>query len=194
MGKFEVTQEQWAAVMTTSPSKFIAGNKPVENISWFDAMEYIAKLSNLTGLDLRMPTSAQWEYAARGGRLSMGFRYAGSDNIDDVAHYIPTSTPETSPLYSTIEVGQKKPNELGIYDMTGNVSEMCSDWAGVVPEVDQIEPVGPNTGTYKVKRGGDFESSVSVGGCVFHVGTFVYFKQIHENSPSYCGLRLVMKK
>ena len=141
MGKFEVTQEQWAAVMTTSPSKFIAGNKPVENISWFDAMEYIAKLSNLTGLDLRMPTSAQWEYAARGGRLSMGFRYAGSDNIDDVAHYIPTSTPETSPLYSTIEVGQKKPNELGIYDMTGNVSEICSDWAGVVPEVDQIEPV-----------------------------------------------------
>ena len=194
IGKYEVNQEQWAAVMTTSPSKFVGGNKPVENISWYDAQEYISHLSTLTGLDIRMPTSAQWEYAARGGRFSMGYRYSGSDDIDEVAYYIPILTPETSPLFTTAEVGTKAPNELGIYDMTGNVSEMCYDWFGTVSTEDDTDPTGPATGTYKTRRGGDFESTVMVSGCVFRTYSFSYYKNIHDDRPSYCGLRLIMKK
>ena len=194
IGKYEVTQEQWAAVMTTSPSTFVGGNKPVENISWYDAQEYISKLVNLTGLDLYMPTSAQWEYAARGGRYSMGYRYSGSDNVDEVAHYLKSGTPETSPLFTTAEVGQKKPNELGLYDMTGNVEEMCSDWFDTVSTENQTNPTGPTSGVYKVGRGGDFDPTVTVSGCVFYVGIFVYVDKIIDDSPSYCGIRIVMKK
>lgn len=191
IGKYEVTQEQWAAVMTTSPCIFAGGNKPVENISWYDAQEYVTKLSSLTGLDLRLPTSAQWEYAARGGRYSMGYRYAGSDDLAYVAHVLPIGTPETSPLYSTAEVGQKQPNELGLYDMSGNVAEMCSDWFSNLSEEDQTDPVGPNSGTYKVLRGGDFSLGM---GSVYHVGTFSYTSKIIEGTPSYSGFRIVLKK
>jgi len=195
IGKYEVTQEQWAAVMATSPSHFVGGNKPVENISWYDAQEYVTRLAHLTGLDLRLPTSAQWEYASRGGRFSMGYRYAGSDNVDDVAYYVPIATPEDSPLYTTSEVGQKQPNELGLYDMTGNVSEMCSDWFGTIPDEDVTDPIGPNSGTYKVQRGGYFNSSsAAVGGCVFHVASFSYTNKIVEGSSSYCGFRIILKK
>lgn len=195
IGKYEVTQEQWAAVMATSPSLFVGGNKPVENISWYDAQEYVTKLASLTGLDIRMPTSAQWEYAARGGRFSMGYRYAGSDNPDEVAYSVPISTPQESPLFTTSEVGQKKPNELGIYDMSGNVAEMCSDWFGTVSTDDQTDPTGPNSGTYKVSRGGYFDSTqTNVSGCVFYVTSFSYTTRIIEGRPSYCGLRIMMKK
>lgn len=194
IGKYEVTQEQWAAVMTSSPSIFIGGNRPVENISWYDAQEYVTKLSSLTGLDLRLPTSAQWEYAARGGRYSMGFRYAGSDDIEAVAYFVPIGTSETSPLFTTAEVGQKQPNELGLYDMTGNVSEMCCDWFSILADEEQTDPAGPNSGTYKVSRGGNFNSSSSiVGGCVYRVSTFSYTSKINEGTPSYCGFRIIMK-
>lgn len=195
IGKYEVTQEQWAAIMATSPSIFTGGNKPVENISWYDAQEYVTKLSSLTGLDLRLPTSAQWEYAARGGCYSMGYCYAGSDDVKTVAHFVPIGTSETSPLYSTSEVGQKQPNELGLYDMSGNVAEMCSDWFSTLSNEAQTDPVGPNSGTYKVQRGGHFDSSsASVGGRVYHVSTFSYTSKIIEGSPSYTGFRIVMKR
>ena len=194
IGKYEVTQEQWAAVMATSPSAFVGGNKPVETITWYDAQEYISKLASLTGLDLYMPTSAQWEYAARGGRYSMGYRYSGSDDVSEVAHLVPSGTPETSPLFMTAEVGQKKPNELGLYDMTGNVKEMCSDWYDTVSTEDQTNPTGPTSGTYKVCRGGDFDNLTSVSGCVFKVNAFFYSESIPSDAHSYCGIRLVMRK
>ena len=195
IGKYEVTQEQWASVMATSPSVFVGGNKPVENVSWTEAQEYITKLSNLTGLDLRLPTSAQWEYAARGGRYSIGYRYSGSDDLSEVAYYVPSGTPETSPLFTTAEVGQKKPNELGIYDMSGNVGELCSDWFGTVSIDDQTDPTGPTSGTYKVWRGGNFEQVVTnVGGCVYYVSSFSYTNKITEGKKTFCGFRIIMKK
>jgi len=198
IGKYEVTQEQWAAVMTTSPSLFVGGHRPVESITWYEAQDYISRLSSLTGLDFRMPTSAQWEYAARGGRYSMGYSYAGSNNVNDVAHFIPVLTEETSPLYTTIDVGQKRPNELGLYDMNGNVAEMCSDWYGVVSNVDQTDPTGPNKGTSKVARGGCFNDNVSFCS-VYSIDMLLYTDNLYTETsfnsmrPFY-GLRLVMKK
>lgn len=194
IGKYEVTQEQWAAVMATSPSRFEGGNKPVENISWKEAQEYVTKLANLTGLTITLPTSAQWEYAARGGKFSMGYMYSGSNNLDEIAHHIDYFTTENSPSYSTSIVGQKKPNELGLYDMSGNVSELCSDWYGIVSTEQQTDPTGPNIGQYHIERGGDFTSIVDVTGCVFYVSKFILTSTMEENKESFTGVRIVMKK
>ena len=194
IGKYEVTQEQWAAIMSTSPSRFTGSQKPVENITWNQAQDYVKKLADLTGLNISLPTSAQWEYAARGGKLSMGFLYAGSDNVDDVAHYINSTISETSPQYTTANVGTKKPNELGLYDMSGNVSELCSDWYGESPKAPQTDPKGPSSSTTnaRVSRGGDF-TSVSIRGAVYYVWPFYRIKSLSDNE-SFAGLRIVMKK
>lgn len=194
IGKYEVTQEQWAAIMTTSPSHFTGSQKPVENITWTEAQEYVKKLSDLTGLIITLPTSAQWEYAARGGKHNMGFLYAGSDNLDDVAYYINSSISESSPQYTTSNVGAKKPNELGLYDMTGNVSELCSDWYGESPKYPQTDPMGPSSSATKahVDRGGDF-TSVSNRGVVYYVYPF-YRTTSLLNSLSFAGIRIVMTK
>lgn len=194
IGKFEVTQEQWAAVMPSSPSKYEGGKKPVENISWEEAMEYVTKLSELTGLTILLPTSAQWEYAARGGKYSMGYQYAGSDSLSSIAHYVDVSTSENSPAYSTSEVGQKSPNELGLYDMTGNVSEICSDWYGENSTEAQTDPVGLNTGQYHVVRGGDFTHFVELRGIVYRVNAFYFTSTSREEKTSYAGIRIVMKR
>lgn len=194
IGKYEVTQEQWAAIMTTSPSHFIGSQKPVENITWTEAQEYVKKLSDLTGLIITLPTSAQWEYAARGGKHSMGFLYAGSDNYDEVAHSVDISIAETSPQYTTANVGTKKPNELGLYDMTGNVSELCSDWYGKSPKYPQTDPIGPSSSTTKahVDRGGDF-TSLSIRGVVYYVYPFNRTTSL-LGSLSFAGIRIVMTK
>lgn len=148
IGKFEVTQEQWKAVMGTEPSRFKGANLPVEQVSWEEAQEFCKKMSEATGRMYVLPTEAQWEYAARGGSKSQHYKYAGSNDPDEVAWYDANSD------YKTHPVGSKKANELGIYDMSGNVREWCSDWYGDYEENDTENPQGPSRGFRRVIRGG----------------------------------------
>ncbi|MDE5610296.1 MAG: SUMF1/EgtB/PvdO family nonheme iron enzyme [Bacteroidales bacterium] len=148
IGKYEVTQAQWKAVMGTEPSYFKGDNLPVENVSWKEAQEFCKKLSDATGRKYVLPTEAQWEYAARGGNKSQHFKYAGSNNINDVAWYKINSNSKTH------SVGGKKANELGIYDMSGNVWEWCSDWYASYDESNVDNPQGAVNGVEHVDRGG----------------------------------------
>ena len=135
--------------MGSNPSSNKAGNDyPVEMVSWEDCQEFIRKLNDRTGLTFRLPTEAEWEYAARGGRKRRGYKYSGSNSIGDVAWYIDNSGYETHP------VGRKSPNELGLYDMSGNVYEWCNDWYGSYYNSSQTNPIGPYSGFYRVLRGG----------------------------------------
>ena len=148
IGKFEVTQELWEAVMGSNPSYFKGSKLPVESVSWYDCQEFITKLNSLTGANFRLPTEAEWEYAARGGNKSRGYKYSGSNSIGDVAWYAYNSWSKTH------AVGTKSPNELGIYDMSGNVREWCQDWYGSYGSGSQTNPQGPSSGSYRVNRGG----------------------------------------
>ncbi|HPN32614.1 MAG TPA: formylglycine-generating enzyme family protein [bacterium] len=148
MGKYEVTQAQWEAVMANNPSYFKGENLPVENVSWNDCHEFIEKLNRLTGKKFRLPTEAEWEYAARGGNKSKGYIYSGSNNVDEVAEYEGNNDKSTKP------VGGRKPNELGIYDMSGNVWEWCQDWYEPYSTIHQTDPEGAKTGSGRVLRGG----------------------------------------
>ena len=148
IGKYEVTQEEWQAVMGSNPSNFKGAKRPVENVSWDDCQVFIRKLNTLTGHCFRLPTEAEWEYAARGGNRSRGYKYAGGDNIGSVAWYDDNSSNETHP------VGQKSPNELGLYDMSGNVFEWCQDRYGDYSSSSQTNPTGASSGSNRVTRGG----------------------------------------
>jgi len=150
IGKYEVTQAQWKAVMGSNPSFFINDNSPVEQVSWNDVQEFINKLNERTGKQFRLPTAAEWEFAARGGNLSKGYKYSGSNNADSVAWDWDNSNKETHP------VGIKLPNELGTYDMSGNVYEWCSDWYSKSTDEDQTNPQGPSSGTYRTFCGGSW--------------------------------------
>ena len=156
IGETEVTQELWIAVMGSNPS-YCTGNMqcPVEMVSWNDCQTFISKLNQLTGETFRLPTEAQWEYAARGGNKSKGYTYSGSNVIDDVAWYDDNSGEMTYPVKT------KVPNELGIYDMSGNVWEWCSDWYGSYSSAAQTDPTGPATGSHRVMRGGSWGSYAS---------------------------------
>ena len=148
IGKTEVTQELWEAVMGSNPSYFKGSNLPVEQVSWEDCQEFITKLNALTGKNFRLPTEAEWEYAARGGDKSRGYKYSGSNTLSNVAWYDDNSSNKTHP------VATKASNELGIYDMSGNVWEWCSDWYSSYSSSSQYNPIGPNSGSYRVCRGG----------------------------------------
>lgn len=161
IGKFELTQKQWRAIMATNPSVFRESDLPVENISWSDALRFTTALSNLTNLQVALPTEAQWEYAARGGKYSLNYVYAGSNDYNEVAHHVDTSVSESSPMFKTAKGGTKLPNELGIFDMAGNVAEYCSDWYDDYDLTESTDPVGPSSGTSKVIRGGSFAQPFS---------------------------------
>ena len=148
IGKYEVTQEEWEAVMGNNPSSFKGAKRPVENVSWSDCHQFIRKLRTLTGKNFRMPTEAEWEYAARGGNKSRGYKYSGSNILDDVGWY------DSNSSSSTHDVGQLDPNELGLYDMSGNVWEWCQDWYGGYSSNSQTNPSGPSSGSHRVSRGG----------------------------------------
>ena len=152
IGQTEVTQELWTAVMGSNPSEFKGNdsNLPVETVSWDDCQEFITKLNAATGRRFRLPTEAEWEYAARGGNKSKGYKYSGSNNLDDVAWYDDNSGSKTH------AVAMKSPNELGIYDMIGNVWEWCQDWYGDYEKGAQNNPTGPSSGSDRVIRGGSW--------------------------------------
>ena len=152
IGKTEVTQALWLAVMGNNPSYFTneTMDLPVEQVSWDDCQEFICKLNQMTGQTFRLPTEAEWEYAARGGKQSLGYKYSGSNNVDDVSWYLDNSD------YATHSVATKTPNELGLYDMSGNVWEWCQDWFSNYSDATQNNPTGPNTGNTRVLRGGSW--------------------------------------
>ena len=176
IGQTEVTQELWVAVMGSNPSYFneygnadlhsnhaswdagINLQRPVDYVNYGDCLEFCAKLNEMTGLNFRIPTEAEWEFAARGGNLTHGYEYAGSENVNDVAWWketLPSSTLWTDG-WGTQTVATKAPNELGIYDMSGNVEEWCYDWFAAYSSTAEplTNPTGPETGTQRAKRGG----------------------------------------
>jgi formylglycine-generating enzyme required for sulfatase activity/TolB-like protein len=174
MGRTEVTQKEWREVMGNNPSNFRGDNLPVENISWYEAVEYCNKLSLKEGLTpayrgsrdsmvcdfnatgYRLPTEAEWEYAAKGGNKDyISYEYAGSNSVDGVAWYSGNSGNTTHP------VGTKQANSLGLYDMSGNVWEWCWDWYGSYSGGNQTNPSGASSGTIRVLRGGSWNSSAA---------------------------------
>ena len=180
--KYEVTQALWRAVMGSNPSNFKGNNLPVENVSWYDCQTFIKRLNSYTGRNFRLPTEAEWEFAARGGNYSRHYKYSGSNHIDDVAWYIDNSNKRPHP------VGTKQANEIGLYDMSGNVGEWCSDWDGSYSSYSQTNPTGPNSGSSRVNRGGFWRYNAR------------YCRTPERNSktPDYCvnylGLRLVLSQ
>lgn len=212
MGQYPVTQALWEAVMGENRSAFKGGNLPVENVSWYDAVQFCNTLSELQGLDpayqidktiqdpnnkseedrLRwlvsrkkdangycLPTEAMWEFAARGGNYGMGYRYSGGDQLDKVEWYRENSHFETQP------VGLLAPNELGIFDLSGNVFEWCGDWSGGIFHIPIIDSEGPSSGHYRVRRGGSWIDNRDGGSKVtFHD----HFTPSYLNK--YVGFRL----
>lgn len=153
IGETEVTQELWQAVMGSNPSHFKDKQNPVEQVSWEDCQEFVKKLNQLTGKQFRLPTEAEWEYAARGGNKSKGYKYAGGNTLRDVAWYIDNSSSKTHPVKT------KQANELGLYDMSGNVWEWCQDWYSSYGSSHQTDPTGPASGSNRVDRGGGWRSN-----------------------------------
>jgi len=152
ISKYEVTQRQWQAVLGNNPSRFTGCfDCPVEQVSWEDVQGFLKKLNQLSGRQYRLPTEAEWEFAARGGSKSQAYLYSGSNDLDAVAWYgYEKADKKTHP------VGGKKANELGLYDMSGNVWEWCADWYGDYSDKTQTNPGGPDKGSYRVIRGGSW--------------------------------------
>mgnify|MGYP002854887803 CR=1 FL=1 len=190
IGETEVTQELWEAVMGSNPSYFTGNSqRPVEEVSWNDCQTFITKLNALTGQTFRLPTEAEWEYAARGGNQSKGYKYSGSNTIGDVAWYwynIPSQTSGTAG-YGTQPVGTKSPNELGLYDMSGNVWEWCSDAWYSYESSSQTNPTHPGvSGSSRVYRGGGWYDCA--GRCRVSIRNY----DAPTYTRNYLGLRLAL--
>ncbi len=183
IGQTEVTQALWKAVMGSNPSNRKGDNLPVEYVSWDDCQVFIQKLNQLTGKQFRLPTESEWEYAARGGRKSRGYKYAGGNNIGSVAWYYDNNSGNR-----THTVATKQANELGVYDMSGNVWEWCSDRYGDYRSSSQSDPQGSSSGYFRVYRGGgcyDFARYCRVS---------IRFLDTPDLRDNYLGLRLSCKK
>ncbi|MGN1213795.1 MAG: formylglycine-generating enzyme family protein, partial [Bacteroidaceae bacterium] len=184
IGETEVTQALWLAVMENNPSRFTEPNNPVESVSWNDCQEFINKINILTGKNFRLPTEAEWEYAARGGNKSMGYQFSGSNIIDDVALYANNSFNSTQPVKT------KQSNELGIYDMSGNVREWCQDIYNqkYYRNSPRENPVGPDLGINHVCRGGGWYSNAK------DCRTVIRSKATSEFYIGDLGLRLALSE
>ena len=190
VGRYEVTQAQWQAVMGENPSYFQAGgyaagvgdSLPVERVSWTAAQQFCTLLSQMTGRRFRMPTEAEWEYAARGGRYSHDTPFAGAPAVASVGWYCVNSDGHTHP------VGRKKANELGLFDMCGNVMEWCADWMAPYTATESLNPEGPEEGESRVLRGGHYNSTSP--GCTVYDRAWY----LPTGSYEYFGLRLVMEE
>jgi len=188
IGKYEVTQAQWKAVMGSNPSKFSdCDNCPVEQVSWNDVQQYLQKLNAQTGKSYRLPTEAEWEYAAKVGTNTKVYEYSGSNDLNAVAWNSDNSGNKTH------SVGGKQANELGLFDMTGNVWEWCSDWYGNYNKSNEINPLGPiigmqnaSAGPIHVLRGGGW-SSISR-----HCGNSKRYGGGTESRRNCYGFRIVL--
>lgn len=181
IGRHEVTQGVWRAVMGENPSRFTGNDSlPVEQVTWADAQRFVTLLSQMTGHRFRLPTEAEWEYAARGGEA---LPYAGCDRnyLVEYAWYCVNSENTTHP------VGRLKPNALGLYDMCGNVAEWCSDWMEPYTDAPLTNPRGPKEGDSRILRGGHYNST-SPCCAVFDRGWYV-----PTGKTEYYGLRVVME-
>jgi formylglycine-generating enzyme required for sulfatase activity len=182
IAKYQVTQKEWKSIMGDNPSSYKGDNLPIHKVSWYEVNEFISRLNQATGKNYRLPTEAEWEYAAGGGNKGSGFTYSGSNNFDKVAWHGMNSNFEPHP------VGSKTANELGIYDMSGNVWEWCNDWFEFYSSTPQTDPLGPMSGTYKVIRGGHWGS----------IDSYCRVKMRMRCEPertlkSLCGFRLVLQ-
>ena len=182
IGKYEVTQALWQAVMGSNPSYFKGDDLPVEQVSWNDCQDFISKLNAMTGKRFRLPSEAEWEYAARGGKKSRGYQYSGSNTLGDVAWYEGNSGSKPH------AVGTKQPNELGIYDMTGNVYEWCQDWYGSYSSSPQTNPIGAVSGSSRVDRGGSWFFTAK------HCRSSYRFNLTPGYRLNFLGLRLVLSE
>ncbi len=213
MGEYPITQKEWVRIMGNNPSTFIGDNRPVEGVTWYDAVLFCNKFSmesdltpcylidedtpdpsNINECDrfkwkvtidweadgYRLPTEAEWEFAAKGGILSRGYKYPGSDNIDEVAWYNLMSQKQTH------DVGLLKPNELGLYDMAGNVFEWCWDWCAEYPSYDETDPRGASKGAYRNMRGGSWSSDDEDCMVLHHDGA-----EPDEDRYGFIGFRIV---
>lgn len=180
MGETEVTQALWKAVMGSNPSYYKGDDLPVERVSWNDCQEFIRKLNSLTGKTFRLSTETEWEFAARGGIHHSGYKYAGGNSVEDVAWYEGNSSSQTHP------VGSKQPNALGLYDMSGNVWEWCSDWYGSYSGVTQTNLQDSSSGPFRVFRGGSW----------FNLARICRVSYRSRSNPNHrdsdIGLRLVL--
>jgi formylglycine-generating enzyme required for sulfatase activity len=194
IGKYEVTQAQWKAIMGTTvsqqrdktdPSWGLIGegdNYPMYYVSWYEAQEFIWRLNVVTGKNYRLPTEAEWEYAARGGKKSRDCKYSGSNNLDEVAY----SNSSRQKTHLAGIVGTKKANELDIYDMSGNVWEWCQDWYGKYSASSQQNPAGASNGYSHVCRGGSWDNR--------EVNCRVVHRGYHDPDSRYAflGFRVVL--
>ena len=187
MGETEVTQALWQAVTGSNPSNFKGDSqRPVEEVSWNDCQEFITKLnqlcaSQLNGRQFALPTEAEWEYAARGGKQSRGYKYSGSNTLGNVAWHWDNSGSTTH------AVGTKQANELGLYDMSGNVFEWCQDWYGSYRSSAQTDPTGPSTGSYRVLRGGSWDYDA------WNCRVSRRYYRVPSNAHPSLGLRLSLR-
>ena len=178
IGTFEVTQELWEAVMGDNHSAFKGARKPVTNVSWSYCQEFIKKLNQITGKDFRLPTEAEWEFAARGGVVEKVSEYSGNDVLNEVGWSVSNSRGTTH------DVGEKNSNKLGLYDMSGNVNEWCLDWYGYYLADSIVDPIGPKDGYKRIARGGSWKSKD------FDCGVTKRYHAFPHNSYDNVGLRL----
>lgn len=178
----EVTQALWQAVMKGwyVSDEWNTPTLPITDVNWYDCQEFIRRLDSITGMPFRLPTEAEWEFAARGGNKSKGYRFAGSDRVEDVSWSLSNAG------FRKHSVGEKKPNELGLYDMTGNVSEWCSDWYGAYYLGTEPNPQGAKDGEWKVVRGGSFDNCEENS----YLSRREYYAPYE--AMNYCGLRLAL--
>lgn len=175
IGKYLITQAQWNELITTNPSRNVGNNNPVEYVDWNMANDYLQKLRTKTAKNFRLPTEAEWEYAARGGNQSNGYMFSGSNVASLAGNFISAATNDARNASRTTPGGRYLPNELGIYDMSGNLYEWCSDYFGNYSAGEQTDPTGAATGTNRVIRGASW----------WHLPTTVYFRG--NNAPTYTG-------